>query len=249
MDNRRAYKLVDQDGYTRRGDTGETLWLPVGKTVEPTGEGSKPCGPGVLHGYIIPEVAMLGNPIHAATPNPRLLLIESNESWSTDGFKRWTTGDCTVLEECSVSDRPIEEIVAWAICTAMHPHTCKWAVSWLSGEDRSVGSAWEVSILGKVRDWQRPYTIAAEAACYVAVNRPATARKLATLAIRSAVRQSAGTKARKVASYPSSVPRRENKLDAPWLAAELALVEKLRKARAILAGEYPAEKYGAPYIT
>jgi len=80
-----AYKLVDQDGYTRRNESGETLWLPTGKTVHPTGTGSDPCGPGVLHAYVLPEVAVLANPIHARIRKPRCLRVSA--TWRSHSSK------------------------------------------------------------------------------------------------------------------------------------------------------------------
>ena len=46
------YKLTDRDGYTRRGDTGETLWVP-GRSLTTDGGGNL-CGPGFIHAYTDP---------------------------------------------------------------------------------------------------------------------------------------------------------------------------------------------------
>jgi hypothetical protein len=157
-----AYKLVDQYGYSRRGLSGETMWLPVGTKVRPTGEGSEPCGPGVLHGYIAPEVALLVNPIHAKVQDPRILKIESDQPWETDGLKRWTRGQCTTLDELAMPVLTTDERVAWAICLSPHESTRQWAINWLSGKDRSVASAKAAWFAA----WPAAY--AAKAAAYTA---------------------------------------------------------------------------------
>ena len=135
-----AYKLTDRDGYTRRDKTGETLWA-VGETVLPIGNGSTPCGPGVLHGYISPEVAALANPTHAEIINPRCFRVEASGSWETDGLKRWTSGPVRVVEEISLPALTPEEQAAWAIALAPHACTRAWAIRWLSGEDRTEAAA------------------------------------------------------------------------------------------------------------
>lgn len=136
-----AFKLTDRYGYTRRGQSGETLWQ-VGEIVAPTGDGTRPCGPGVLHGYVLPEVAVLVNPIHADFGRDmRLFRVLSNQPWQTDGVKRWTAGRCMVAEELPVPAFSTEERVAWAIILAPHPSTREWAIRWLSGVDRTEEAA------------------------------------------------------------------------------------------------------------
>lgn len=129
MDNEStvAYKLTDQDRYTRRGLRGETLWT-VGGVVAPTGQAYYddrwseptpfPCNTGVLHAYIAPEVAVLMDPIHAEYgPTARLFRIETvnGGKWHTDGLKRWTDSKVRVLEELPLPIFSNEETVAWAI--------------------------------------------------------------------------------------------------------------------------------------
>jgi len=137
-----GYKLTDRDGYTRRDLEGETLWV-VGSTVVPTGTGSAPCGPGVLHAYSSPEVAALANPIHANIYQPRCYRAELvGGEWQTDGLKRWTTSPLRVIKEVSLPVLTREERVAWAILLAPHPVTRELAIGWLSGRDRSAAAAW-----------------------------------------------------------------------------------------------------------
>ena len=58
------YKLTDKDGYTRRGQLGETLWGPgVSRTA--TGDKAELCTDGVIHAYTNPWLGLFLNPIHA----------------------------------------------------------------------------------------------------------------------------------------------------------------------------------------
>jgi hypothetical protein len=228
-ENRIAYKLTDQDGYTRRGFQGETLWLPVGKIVKPTGRGSEPCGPGVLHAYISPEVAVLMNPIHANIRNPRILKVTSDVAWWTNGGKRWTQGECTVLQEVAVPEISLELRVAFAICAAALKSTKKWAIKWLSREDRSFASAME--------------TARAAAACVAATWEMEAARAAgAAAALASEAVEAAATRA-EVARAADAAAAMET--DKERFEARLPKI--LERAQAILRGEYPAEQYDAPY--
>ena len=145
-----GYKLVDQDGYTRRGETGETLW-EVGSTVTPTGTGTGACGPGVLHDYAHPLLAVLLNPIHANIAEPRMLVLEHASAPKTDGLKRWTTRSVRVLREEPLPAVTTLQRVHWAILVARDsignrcPTWSAWADRWLSGEDRSWAAAREAT--------------------------------------------------------------------------------------------------------
>ena len=139
-----AYKLTGADGYTRRGQAGETLW-EVDSTVKPQGEGTGPCGPGVLHLYASPEEAVLYNPIHANIGLPRLFLVEAAGIAGDDGLKQWTTGSVQVVEELDMPEITTEERVAFAICISPHVSTREWAVGWLLGADRSAAAAYRTA--------------------------------------------------------------------------------------------------------
>lgn len=137
-DNGTYYKLVDRNGYSRRGVSGETCWLPIGKTVKPTGKGKSACGPGVLHMYGSALEAVLYNPVHANIKSPRLLKVSASTALvNGDGLKMWTTGKVKVVAELELPEVTIEQKVAWAICLAPHSSTRLWAINWLTGKDRS----------------------------------------------------------------------------------------------------------------
>jgi len=208
--SRIAYKLTDAGGYTRLGREGETLWQ-VGSIVAPTGTGTEPCGPGVLHAYISPEVARFAQPIHGeAAKYTRCFEVEiaGDGEWRTDGLKRWTTSSLRVLREIrELPELTLEERVAWAICIAPHPSTRNWAIGWLSGRDRSAEAAWEAA-------WEAEEASAREAA---------RASWSAAWAGEAAARASWAARA--------------------GADSEQRLMPMLHRARAILAGDYPAEEY------
>jgi hypothetical protein len=221
-----AYKLIDQNGYTRYGMKGETKWLPIDKVVEPIGAGTTPCGPGVLHGYISPEVAMLANPMHAAIPHPRLLRIESDQTWHTDGLKRWTNGKCRVVEELPLPQLTLEDRVAWVICLSAHESTREWAIKWLSGQDRTARAAW-----------------AAVAKAAWAARR--TARAAAVAATRRATVDAAALAAAD-AAWAAQAEAATARTAAMQAEAEANLMPCLKLAQEILSGRISAEQYDKP---
>jgi hypothetical protein len=139
-----VYKLTDVDGYTRRGETGETHW-PIGGVVEPTGlsvgDPPQPCGPGVLHGYHSPLLAALLAPLHGVLDHPCLLRCEVSAAIHTDGLKLWWAGDAQVLAEELLPVVGMPVLVRWAVLVSLEqpqPDAYqRWAERWLSGEDRS----------------------------------------------------------------------------------------------------------------
>ena len=79
------YKLTDQDGYTRRNYDNACLW---GENVSHSGTGEGDlCGPGYVHAYTHPLLAVLLNPIHANVPTPRLWEAEGAIAKSDRGLK------------------------------------------------------------------------------------------------------------------------------------------------------------------
>ena len=139
-----GYKLVDENGYTRWGNIGETLWK-VGETVHPTGDGDEECGPGVLHYYATDLLAVLLNPIHASIDNPRLFTISHGGPHYTDGLKCWTTSPCVVLAELELLELSTEQLVHWTILCAQTSSQSaeweRWAKEWLLNRDRSEAAA------------------------------------------------------------------------------------------------------------
>ena len=133
------YKLVDLDGYTRRGRNGETYWLDGLEKIA-QGEGKELCSADVIHYYNHPLLAVLFNPIHASIKNPRLIEIEIDKEWACDGLK----GGCKkakFVKELGMPEITMEQRVTFAIRVALKYYKdkeyCKWGNAWLSGKDRS----------------------------------------------------------------------------------------------------------------
>ena len=132
------YKLTDERAQTRNN----TQW-GEGIAHTTSGEG-KLCGPGWLHAYTDPLLAILLNPIHAAFKTPRLWIAEGVVG-ITDGLKV----GCTYLR--TVHEIPLPQVLSaqrvyFAIACAKasgvaQPVWLAWAVGWVSGRDRSATAA------------------------------------------------------------------------------------------------------------
>jgi hypothetical protein len=132
------YKLTDGDGQTRGG----TQWGP-GVSHSGTGEGEL-CGPGWIHAYEHPLIAVLLNPIHADFKTPRLWEAEG-EVGLRDGQIKCGCKTLTTVREIPLPAITTEMRVRFAILCAKEVCACRswnaWADRWLSGEDRSEAAA------------------------------------------------------------------------------------------------------------
>ena len=132
------YKLTDADGRTY----GETQW-GEGVTHTTDGEGEL-CGPGWLHAYTDPLLAVLLNPIHANVTSPRLWECEGEVGQSDHGLKVGCTS-LTTTREIPLPVVTTEQRVRFAILCAWE--VCEdsawrvWATGWLDGSDRSKAAA------------------------------------------------------------------------------------------------------------
>lgn len=130
-----GYKLTTQ-GMTTHGGC---RWK-LGEWKQTSGEG-RLCGPGWLHCYTDPLLAILLNFVHADVQNPRLFECEcAGEMLDDRGLKRGHTRMRLTRE----IDPPIvttEQRIRFAILCARAVYDDKafqtWADRWLSGEDRS----------------------------------------------------------------------------------------------------------------
>ena len=154
----KLFKLTDRDGQTRGG----MQWGP-GVSHSGTGEGEL-CGPGWIHAYEHPLVAVLMNPIHAHFPNPRLWEAEG-EIAIRDGQLKCGCKTLTTVREIPLPAVTTEMRVRFAILCAKE--VCAdlswnaWADKWLSGEDRSEAAAGAAALAARAA-W------AAEAAAWAA---------------------------------------------------------------------------------
>ena len=110
------------------------------------------CGPGWLHGYDDPLVALLHNPMHANIPAPRLWRAEWGGKRRDDYGLKFGASRFTVLEELAVPVISDDQRTAYAIRCALEvlplwagwPREQKlwkdWARAWVDGE-RSAESA------------------------------------------------------------------------------------------------------------
>ena len=133
-----VYKLTDQKMQTYNG-----FQWKLGQKRTASGEGSL-CGPGWLHAYESPLVAVLMNPVHANIAEPRLFEAEGKIG-KRDGQIKC---GCTSLR--LVREMPLPEIsgaarvraaiyCAWSVCDK--PAWRMWALRWLANEDRSASAA------------------------------------------------------------------------------------------------------------
>ncbi len=133
------YKLTNQDHQTR----GRTQW---GENVTHRAAGEKGqdlCSSGFIHAYEHPDLAILFNPLHANVNNP-VVWEARGKVYKSDGLKI----GCRQLTTLKIIPLPKWEATqraAFAILCAQEVYDDagfrKWAVNWLSGDDRSAGAA------------------------------------------------------------------------------------------------------------
>lgn len=133
-----VYKLTDARDQTRGG----TQW-GEGVTHEASGEGGL-CGPGWIHCYDDPLLAVLMNPIHVNWKTMHLWEAEA-ELDESDGGLKFGTRRLTTLRRIPLPKLNTEQQVRLAIRVALEvyrePGFVAWTQSWLDGTDRSEGKA------------------------------------------------------------------------------------------------------------
>ena len=130
----KLWKLTDENGRT----LGDTQW---GEGVANSGTGVGPlCGPGYVHAYESPLVALLMNPRHAGFPKPCLWEAEG-EIALRDGQLKCGCVTLTTVREIPLPVVTTEMRIRFAIlCAKRVCHDEKWnawADGWLDGRDRS----------------------------------------------------------------------------------------------------------------
>ena len=139
MEMTTIYKLTDQNMQTYNG----FQWT-LNKTETADGEGDL-CGPGFLHAYTDPLLAVLLNPIHANIDRPRLFRAEGTIKKTDRGLKIGCM-EMTLTEELPLPVITTTQRIAFGILCAKEAYkdagwAC-WADNWLSGKDRA---AWEAA--------------------------------------------------------------------------------------------------------
>lgn len=186
------YKLTTQDFKTRKGKTNETLW-GEGVTHSGTGEGGMR-GPGYIHAYTDPLLAVLLNPIHVRICDPVLWECEGDVAKTDHGLKV----GCVTLTTLRRIDLPAvttEQVVKFAVHCVLEirpsPAFAKWAAGWLDGSDRSESAAravaWASAWAAKTEEAAKAAETAADAAVWAAkTEEVAWAAKAALVAARTA---------------------------------------------------------------
>ena len=138
----KLYKLTDENGKTRAGETNECQWSD-GVSHSGTGKGGL-CGPGYIHAYEDPLLAVLLNPIHVNFSAPRLWECEG-EIAKRDGPLKCGCVSLATVREITLQNVTTEQRVRFAILCALAVYKdaafVTWARGWLDGSDRSQSAA------------------------------------------------------------------------------------------------------------
>jgi hypothetical protein len=179
------YKLTDQNMKTRPGEYNETLW-GENVTHSGTGEGEL-CGPGYIHAYLSPELALLLNPIHANYQNPILWECEGDIAINDKNLKV----GCITLTTKKIIEQPKISSniqVHFAILCVLEVYEnsdfIKWADNWIKNIDRTSASAYAAYAAAAAAD-------AAYSAAYAAYAAADAARADAAYAAAYAARADA----------------------------------------------------------
>lgn len=133
----KLYKLTDENDQTRSN----TQW-GENVTHEASGEGEL-CGPGWLHAYTHPLLAIFFNPTHAMFKNPHLWTAEGEIEKEDDrkvGCKKLTTIEQIPLPTITTEQRITIAILAVKTICADEMWN-DWADNWLNGKNRSTDAA------------------------------------------------------------------------------------------------------------
>jgi len=142
MNTNIAYKLTNQDLTTYEGFQWPTT--ESGEWVETSGEGPL-CGPGWLHFYSHPLLAVLLNPIHASIHIPKLWEAEvGGEKLEGLGLKVGYT-KARLIRELPLPKITLTQRIEFGIRCALDVYHKQdfmaWADAWLCGKDRSDAAA------------------------------------------------------------------------------------------------------------
>jgi hypothetical protein len=179
-----GYKLTDQNMQTYGGCQWE-----LGVAKRTSGEGML-CGPGWLHFYEDPLLAVLHNPIHAGIENPRLFLCRAGGEIQRDDQMKAGCTKMVLVKELDLPQVTMEQRVGYAILCGLK--VCRdaawraWAEAWLAGEDRSAETA--EAAAPAMASWASAEAAAARASWAAAAAQAAAAENLDLVSIaRSAL--------------------------------------------------------------
>ena len=173
-----VYKLTDQKLQTYGG----CQWEP-GVPRETSGEGNL-CGPGWLHYYHDPLLAVLLHPLHGNFFNPILWEAEAEGLHRDDRGLKGGSTKLTLLRQIDLPQFTTEQRVRFGILCAKavyaDPAWNAWADGWLSGKDRSSAEAAKAEAMAAwttVEAWEADSWIASMWAAARAAERAARAAR------------------------------------------------------------------------
>src|SRR3990167_5115621 len=105
----KLYKLTDQDMRTHGGFQWE-----LGKRATASGQGEL-CGPGWIHAYEHPLLAVFHNPIHGKFQNPRAFVAEGGGRVKREDLTKCGVTELTLTRELSLPVVTLEHRVRYAI--------------------------------------------------------------------------------------------------------------------------------------
>ena len=169
-----VYKLTNQNLQTHGG----YQWEP-GVARETDGEGNL-CGPGWLHYYHDPLLAVLLNPIHADIEDPILWEAEAEGAHKDDNGLKGGCTRLTLIRQIDLPQFTTEQRIRFGILCAKaacaDPAWNAWADRWLSGADMSVDAAARAAWAAERAAWAAARAAAAaERAAAAAAERAAAA--------------------------------------------------------------------------
>jgi hypothetical protein len=165
------YKLTNQNLQTHDG----FQWVP-GNWKKTSGGGDL-CGPGWLHGYCDPLVAIFMNPIHANISNPILWQGEGCGKFLDDRGLKCGFTEMRIIKKIKPYKFTPEKLVEIAIVCAIESgyndeDFISWACHWMDGSDRSAEAAAEARAAAQAwaawSAWAAQAAEAAEAAAWAA---------------------------------------------------------------------------------
>jgi len=140
------YKLTDQEGFTRKGQSNQTEWK-VGSIIKATGKrGQGLCSDEYLHAYEHPLIAQVMNRHHANINNPRMFMVKG-EVDKRDGQLKCGCLELEVIEEVKpIPQLTLNQKIYFAILCVKtvysNPAWNLWADNWLSKKDRTKEAAY-----------------------------------------------------------------------------------------------------------
>ena len=183
----KLYKLTNKDGFTRPGMSNACLWGPR-VSHSGTGKGDL-CGPGYIHAYTSPYLAVLLNPIHANMNPCRLWEAEGDVIKNDKGLKVGCV-TLTTIKEIPLPEFTNEQKIYFALLCAAEVYKdsdfLAFVHNWVTGKDRSAEAAARAAAWTAWTTTRTTAEAAARAAAWAAWAAARTAEAAARAAARAA---------------------------------------------------------------